>query len=76
MIDAQMPRKSVLVLAPGLFLAYSNLRSYKSAAMSTTKQEPALCTKAPVVGVNNPRTDKVTAIKLIHIDKAILNLIV
>jgi len=57
-------------------LCYSNFLSYKSAAINTTKQEPALWTSAPVVGVSMPKTESVTAIILIHIDKVILNLIV
>ena len=44
--------------------------------MSTTKQDPALCTKAPVVGVNNSMIERITAATLMHIDKVILNLIV
>lgn len=57
-------------------ITYSNFRSYSSAAISTTKQEPALCTKAPVVGLSRPRTDSVTAKKLIHMDSVILALMV
>ena len=55
---------------------YSSFLSYSNAAIKTTKQEPALCTGAPVVGLSIPITDRVTAIILIHIDKPMLNLIV
>lgn len=57
-------------------LDYSNFLSYSSAAISTTKQEPALCTRAPVVGFSTPRTDRVTARKLMHMDSEMLNLMV
>ena len=33
----------------------SNFLSYSSAAISTTKQDPALCTSAPVTGVSISR---------------------
>ena len=55
---------------------YSNFLSYSRAAIRTTKQEPALCTNAPVVGFSTPMTDKVTASRLMHIDSPILNLMV
>ena len=57
-------------------IIYSNFRSYKSAATSTTRQEPQLCTNAPVVGVSNPKSDNAIATKLMQSDKEILNLIV
>ncbi len=57
-------------------MIYSNFRSYKSAAINTTRQEPQLCTNAPVVGVSNPKSDNAIATKLMQSDKEILNLIV
>lgn len=56
--------------------AQINFLSYKSAAISTTNTEPALCTNAPVVGFSSPNTERMMATKLIAIDKAMLNLIV
>lgn len=53
-----------------------NLRSYRSAAISTTKIEPVLCTIAPVLGVSKPREDKIIATRLIVIDREMLNFIV
>ena len=41
--------------------------------MSTTKQEPALCTKAPVVGVSSCRRESTIAAKLIARDRLMLN---
>lgn len=38
----------------------SNFLSYKSAAINTTKHEPALCTNAPVVDVKIPIKTRVT----------------
>lgn len=55
---------------------YSSFLSYRRAAISTTRHEPALWTSAPVVGVNMPATERNTAAKLMHIDKVMLNLIV
>lgn len=52
--------------------AHSNFRSYSSAAIRTTKQDPALCTSAPVVGVSSPSTERVTATKLMHMDSVML----
>lgn len=45
-------------------------------AISTTRHDPALCTNAPVVGVNNPSTEHVTAAKLMDMESAMLNLMV
>lgn len=47
-----------------------------SAAISITKQEPALCTSAPVAGVSTFRRDSAIATKLMHIDRVMLTLIV
>lgn len=55
---------------------YSNFLSYSRAAIRTTKQEPALCTSAPVVGFKTPLTDSATARRLMHMDRPILNLMV
>lgn len=44
--------------------------------MSTTKQEPALCTSAPVVGFRTPSTDRVTAMKFMHMEIVIAVLMV
>ena len=41
-----------------------NLRSYSSAAIRTTRQEPALCTSAPVVGVSNSSSESAIAAAL------------
>lgn len=48
---------------PGIFYAlyYWKLRSYKRAALSMTSTDPALCTRAPVMGVRYPVTDIMTA---------------
>lgn len=59
-----------------MYAVYSNFLSYKSAAINTTRQEPQLCTNAPVVGVSSPKSDSVIATKLIKRDSEILNLIV
>ena len=55
---------------------HSNFRSYSSAAMSTTKQEPALCTKAPVVGLSSPNREQTMAAALMHMERAMLSLMV
>ena len=55
-------------LLKGGYTVHSNFLSYSSAAISTTKQEPALCTSAPVVGVNTSMSDSTIATKLMHID--------
>ena len=52
---------------------YSNFRSYSTAAMSTTRQEPALCTRAPVVGVRTSSRDSAMARKLMAMDRAMLH---
>lgn len=44
--------------------------------MRTTKQDPTLCTNAPVVGVKTSSNERIIAIQLMTIDKAILNFIV
>ena len=41
-----------------------------------TRQEPALCTSAPTVGVKSPKTESVTATKLMHIESVMVHLIV
>lgn len=48
-----------------------SLRSYKSEAKSITKQEPALCTTAPIAGVISPIIERVTAIRFITSEMAI-----
>ena len=55
---------------------HSNFRSYSSAAISTTRQEPPLCTSAPVTGVSNSSRESMIAAKLMHTDSAMLNLMV
>ena len=55
---------------------YVNFLSYSSAAISTTKQEPALCTSAPVTGVSSSNRERTIATKLMHIDRVMLNLMV
>lgn len=58
------------------FCVYSNLRSYRSAAINTTKHEPALCTSAPVVGVSTCMSESTIAAKLMHMESVMLALIV
>ena len=41
--------------------------------MSTTKQDPALWTNAPVVGFRRPSTERVTAIRLMSMDMEMLS---
>ena len=55
---------------------YSNFLSYSSAAINTTKQEPALCTSAPVTGVSSSNRESTIATKLMHMDRVMLNLMV
>ena len=57
-------------------ISSSNFLSYSNAALRTTRQLPALCTIAPVTGFNNPSTLHTIATALMHMDNAILNLIV
>ena len=63
-------------LFPKIDINHSNFRSYSNAAISTTKHDPALCTKAPVVGFSLPRTESVTARKLMHMESVMLSLMV
>ncbi len=48
---------------------YRYFRSYSRAARRTTKQEPALWTSAPVVGVSTPSTERRMAAKLMHMER-------
>ena len=59
-----------------LYFLYLNFLSYNNAATRTTKQEPALCTSAPVVGFKTPLTERKTATKLMTIDSVMLALMV
>ena len=72
-INREIP---AFVAGVSLHQNYSNFLSYSSAAIRTTKQEPALCTSAPVTGVSSSNRESTIATKLMHIDRVILNLIV